>query len=182
MRRDGLTLGWGVAACSWLGGAVRLLGVGRAARRWDGTRGVGIPGHRNRHLHCAGADGGRAAGDRERSGRGGAGRYQPAAGSAFGWLDAHGVVRGTDPTAIEEAGREADRRSGCQRHEPPAIWNSASGLVSSRAKVSASMTFAEALRRRRSSRSLVRGRGKAPFRRRGSRSSPATRSAPTSSR
>ena len=64
MRRDGMRLGWGMAACSWM--AQRQPAAARVsfnARRQRARR-QRHAGHRHRHLHGDRADGGRDRGPR----------------------------------------------------------------------------------------------------------------------
>ena len=60
MKRDGLTLGWGMAACILAGGSLRRRRHRRSARRRHGARRLRHAGHRHRHLHDPRAARGRA--------------------------------------------------------------------------------------------------------------------------
>ena len=190
MQRDGVTLGWGMAACSWLAAALRLHRVGRAARRRNGARGIGGPGHRHRHLHCHGADGGGAAGHPDGAGRGRAGRHAA-------------CRRGPSPAArcstaslvapIQRGHRRrrpgADRRRGRARTRHSAAA-SASDLAFSRRPCGrqGGQPRSDGVRRAAAGAedqvaSPARARGEGTFgRRRRSPSSPGTPSAPISSR
>ena len=72
MKRDGLTLGWGMASCTW--GARRFACKARVELRDDGTARVtcGDPGYRHRHLHRPRAGRRREAPPSRREDRGGA--------------------------------------------------------------------------------------------------------------
>ena len=75
MKRDGLTLGWGMAGCTWI--AARFRCRGAVELRDDGTARVacGHAGHRHRHLHDSRPDRGREAGHPARQDRGRARRH-----------------------------------------------------------------------------------------------------------
>ena len=53
MKRDGLTLGWGMAGCSWLAARFAAQRARGAARRRHRARLVRHAGHRHRHVHGA---------------------------------------------------------------------------------------------------------------------------------
>ena len=87
MKRDGLTLGWGMAGCSWIAGTISRRGERPTPRRRHGPRRVRHAGHRHRHLHDPRAA--RLAEDRRpaRQNRSGARRYVASGRPALGRFD-----------------------------------------------------------------------------------------------
>ena len=105
MRRDGLTLGWGMAGCAWVAARFAAQANVRAPRRRHGARRVRHAGHRHRHLHDPRAA--RRGADRRaaRQGRGRPRRHGAAGRPDLGRLDGDrvGGARGVP------GGRRRDR-------------------------------------------------------------------------
>ena len=128
MRRDGLTLGWGMAACSWI--AERFDCSAAVELRDDGTARVAsaTSGHRDRHLHGARADGGRALGIPSDRVEVVLGDTSLPPGTVVRRVDAHGLARGTDPLGDRGSRPEADRRVMAASPAIEAAWTGGSAL------------------------------------------------------
>ena len=91
MKRDGLTLGWGMAGCCVDRRTIPRRGERPTARRRHSPRRLRHAGHRHRHVHDPRAA--RLAEDRRaaRQGRGRARRYVASGRPALGRLDGHRI-------------------------------------------------------------------------------------------
>ena len=160
MKRDGLTLGWGMAGCCVDRRAIRRRGERAAARRRHGPRRLRHAGHRHRHVHDPRAaclarrpacrstrSKWRSAIRRFRQARSRADRWRPA--SVVPAVFAGGRQR--DRIAADASRRRRrDRRS---RSASPTIW---------RSKAAASLSKADGPAERRAVRGFAPARQPAP--------------------